>query len=195
MEVRGLSARGDWAYLTDDIGGNEEWELTGTGINADINADFSKLFWGKFRLFYHAGAGAVEGKWKLADASYFSVGLATLVGIRADLGSDLRLSFGLGYGMGFGIMDISATDKGDDKWDPDCGGFQEIVDDPNSITCFLKSMDGSFSSSKFLAEMALEWGPISISPNFEMSFNSVKDGQVLAKRLYRIGIGAGVKFD
>lgn len=195
MEIRGLSARGDWAYITDDLGGTD-WTLTGTGINADINADFNKMFWGKFRLFYHAGSGSVrEGGKQLAGVDYWNIGIATLLGVRFDLGSDVRITGGLGFGMGFGIMDISTTDKGDTKWDRDCGGFDDIIEDPTSITCFLEGMDGSFSSSKFLAETSLEWGPLFFTPSFEMSFNSVKDGQVLAKRLYRIGVGIGVRFE
>lgn len=194
MEIRGLSARGDWAYITDDLGG-VSWSLTGTGINADINADFNKMFWGKFRLFYHAGAGSIKDRGRLGSVDYWNIGIATLLGLRADLGNDLRLSFGAGYGMGFGMANISPTDKGDEKWDRDCGGFDDIIENPTSITCFLEGMDGSFSSSKFLAEASLEWGPLFFTPSFELSFNSVKAGQVLAKRLYRIGIGVGVRFE
>lgn len=196
MDIKGLSMQGNWSYVTDDFGGTD-WEMTGTGVNVDLNADFDAagMFWSKFRLFYNAGSGTVKDEGiRLAGIDSWDIGFGLLAGVRVFNQDENSISVGAGFGMSFGMMSVGTTPAGDERWDAGCPDFNGIIEDPAGITCYLDSLDGSYTSKKFLAEAAFDFGPITLTPSFEWSINSQKKGQVMAPNLYRFGIGAGVDF-
>lgn len=194
MEIRGLSVQGGFNYqFSDDF----KWQLTGSGIDLDLNADFdaNRMFWAKFRTFFSAGSGAVKhNHQRLADVDDWQLGLGLLAGVRIYNDDGNSISFGAGFGMGFGMMDVHESDAGKVKWEPDCPDFAGIVEDPSELTCYLEKLDGMYTSKKFMAEMLFDFGPITLSPSFEVSFNSRKKGQVLAPTVYALGVSAGVNF-
>lgn len=192
MDIKGLSVQAGPSYEFD---AGLDWQMPGAGIDIDLNADFDAggMFWSKFRLFYNASSGIVKDEVQLAEIQAFDIGFALLAGVRVFNDDHNSISLGVGYGMAFGLMSVGTTDAGKERWDPDCGGFDEIVADPNSITCFLEGMDGSYTSKKFLAEIGFDFGSITLTPSFEFSSNSHKKGQVITD-LLKVGIAAGVDF-
>lgn len=193
MEITGLSVQGGYEYSFDV---SKEWKLQGSKFNIDLNTDIDadKMFWSKFRIFYSASSGTVKyGKEKLAELDGFEIGFGLLAGARVYQDEGFSIRAGVGFGMGFGMMSVNPTDHGKEKWDPKCPTFSEIVEDFSGLTCHLKGLDGSYTSKKFLAEVGIEMGPLTLTPSFEYSFNSKKKGQIITN-LMKVGISAGVQF-
>lgn len=196
MEIKGLSARADLGFQLGSTGSDENWQLMGSGVAVDIDTTFdeAKLFWGKFRIFFNTGSGEVRNGERLASVDDLNFGIGLLAGVNLISDPDYRISIGAGYGMGFGVMSVAQTDIGEDRWTPDCPSFAEITQEPEGINCYLKSLDGSYSNQKLMAEVGVDLGAVTFTPFFEWSLNSRKEGQILPGQMFRFGLAAGLDF-
>lgn len=179
-----------------ELNDNAEWFLTGYRVGAafDVSIDRSKIFWARFRAWYSASTGTVENGEKLATLDSWDIGIGILAGLRLYESGEQSISLFAGYGLGFGMMDVQTTEKGEEKWDPDCPTFAEVMEDPKQIKCWIEGMDGSFTSGKFLAEVAIDFGPLTATPFYEYSMNNTKRGRVMSDHLHKVGMMVGFEF-
>jgi hypothetical protein len=193
LEIRGLSVSSGYVFNFDD---DLDWQLHGASINADVNADFDreKIFWSKFRFFFNAANGEIRNSnHKLAKVENWEIGLGLLVGMNIFRAGETSINLGAGFGLGFGMMSVGVSDAGKEKWKPDCPTFAEIVEDFDGLTCWLETLDGTYTSKKFMGEIGFDFGPLTITPSFEWSFNARKQGQVMTD-MFKVGVSAGVQF-
>lgn len=193
MDIKGWTISGGGQYETDTSG---DWTAAGyrVSVNLDGYFDDSQTLWGRFKASYAASRGKVNDGHRLATTDGMDLSVGLELGLRVFSQGGKSITIFAGHGLGFGIMDVSATDRGTEKWAPDCPSFGEIMEDPSAITCWFKGMDGSYTSQKFLAEVAFDLGPITLTPFFEYSANSVKSGHVLPESFFKTGMSVGLEF-